>query len=399
MVSEDITGKRLDVRRFFNQELQDLRQMAQTPAYALVGGGRETDPCPVVTTRGDSWPLYKNITLCDVKFHPEQEYQMLVHKSASEGNEAYLLAREIEIIKHIQKQEANKRTHIIESIVAKECALDTSCTKLYMECGIYGDAFDLFWKIQAKSEIKEKKATCVSCQSFYINQMMASVCQLHDLGVAHLDLKPENFVVMHDGSLKLIDFGSSELQKSHPLHIELPAYCCTRGYDAPETGDFPCPLNKFAFEDLKKIDYWALGAIIAFDLMGFTTRITDVSNSVSRRHHNIYNATQLRSISFSEGGWERFTKCLRGCSKISSPRVIERVIKQLIETLVAQNNTRGSEIPEFCIEMQDENYKIEKLSSAVFESQQPITSSMTLNSETWNAWIQEFDLTRIYTFE
>ena len=50
MMAEPITGKCLDVRRFFNQELQDFRQMAQTPAPALVGGDQDF---PVITAHKD----------------------------------------------------------------------------------------------------------------------------------------------------------------------------------------------------------------------------------------------------------------------------------------------------------------------------------------------------------
>ena len=45
-----------------------------------------------------------------------------------------------------------------------------------------------------------------------------------------------------------------------------PENCCTEFYSAPETAQFP--RGSFEFEDLKAIDYWAIGTIIT-ELAGY----------------------------------------------------------------------------------------------------------------------------------
>lgn len=59
--------------------------------------------------------------------------------------------------------------------------------------------------------------------------MIQSVKQLHSLGVFHMDIKIENFLITQDSQLKLIDFNSSiqepETKKTYGTFL----------YAAPET--------------------------------------------------------------------------------------------------------------------------------------------------------------------
>ena len=229
--------------------------------------------------------------------------------------------------------------------------------QLYMECAQYGDARDLFNFIHNRNMEGDQLQ---SCQSFYINQMMASVTQLHNLNIAHLDLKPENFVVMSNGSLKLIDFGFSALSQSTlDLSDYLPPYCCTPGYDAPETKDYPETKTEdfnFNFEDLQKIDFWAIGAIIAFDLMVFkkerSYEMYKKKQNIKDDQVNKVNAQRLTSISLSLKDW--FFKWLYDQGHVST----QGVIKQLIKTLVAEKEKRGSQISSFYIENAEGLYNI-----------------------------------------
>ena len=87
----------------------------------------------------------------------------------------------------------------------------------------------------------------------YIYQLARSVNYLHQLGICHRDIKPQNILLDHvAGVLKLCDFGSAkELTPS----VRSISYICSRYYRAPElllgsenystaigekTGDLPC---------------------------------------------------------------------------------------------------------------------------------------------------------------
>jgi len=41
----------------------------------------------------------------------------------------------------------------------------------------------------------------------YIAEMIIATHQLHQLGYIHRDLKPDNFLISHEGHLRLTDFG------------------------------------------------------------------------------------------------------------------------------------------------------------------------------------------------
>ncbi|KAK9447395.1 kinase-like domain-containing protein [Limtongia smithiae] len=47
-------------------------------------------------------------------------------------------------------------------------------------------------------------------------QLLRGVAYLHDHGIAHRDIKPENILLMEDGTLKLSDFGTSQVVQASP---------------------------------------------------------------------------------------------------------------------------------------------------------------------------------------
>jgi len=66
--------------------------------------------------------------------------------------------------------------------------------------------------------------------------MCRAICRIHKHNIAHRDLKPGNFLVMCDGSVKLSDFGTArEFDSStSALALQYGAPVGDRGYSAPE---------------------------------------------------------------------------------------------------------------------------------------------------------------------
>ncbi|EDQ90168.1 uncharacterized protein MONBRDRAFT_16435, partial [Monosiga brevicollis MX1] len=100
-------------------------------------------------------------------------------------------------------------------------------------------------------------------------QLIDAVTYLHTKGIAHLDIKPENMLLNHDGRLKLCDFGLSVLSEDGPL------YSCrgSTGYAAPE--NLKChyaAVAKRAVQgyDPLKADVWSCGVVLFVLFYGYT---------------------------------------------------------------------------------------------------------------------------------
>lgn len=60
---------------------------------------------------------------------------------------------------------------------------------------------------------------------------MAAINYIHSVGICHRDLKPENLLIDYDGSLKMVDFGLSNMYAEGEL---LKTACGSPCYAAPE---------------------------------------------------------------------------------------------------------------------------------------------------------------------
>lgn len=124
---------------------------------------------------------------------------------------------------------------------------------LAMELMEKGELFDL---------IASKKTFPVKIALFFFKSLINSVKILHDLNIAHRDLKFENIVLDKNYNLKIIDFGfSTEIFNEKNEKIFHKDNCGTEKYRAPELNE-----NKPYFAD--KADIFTLGVILFVMLKG-----------------------------------------------------------------------------------------------------------------------------------
>lgn len=121
------------------------------------------------------------------------------------------------------------------------------CSAIVMEYLPHGDLFNFV----SKKPCSEKLA-----RTFFI-QMLSALEYLHQEGIAHLDLKPENFLVSFQG-LKLIDFDFS-----HKIDDKITSGMKgTPGFRAPEW-------VKQAMKDFKAADIFSLGVTLFTIVVGW----------------------------------------------------------------------------------------------------------------------------------
>ena len=93
----------------------------------------------------------------------------------------------------------------------------------------------------------------------YVKQIITVVSYCHCNMVAHLDIKPGNIILHDDGTIRLIDFGSS--RKFNPFIGQIPRDITTRLYAPPEA---LLKLEPY-YSDIAT-DIWSIGICMAFML-------------------------------------------------------------------------------------------------------------------------------------
>jgi len=130
-----------------------------------------------------------------------------------------------------------------------------------------GELFDQITSDGVDSpDFNESKASKI------LAQIISAVYHLHKLGVAHCDLKPENFIFKkkdEDSSLKLIDFGMAKIVQWRMYYRRMNG---TPYYIAPEV------LSGYYNESC---DMWSIGVIMFIMIFGFPP-FYDNSNNPNR---------------------------------------------------------------------------------------------------------------------
>ena len=102
---------------------------------------------------------------------------------------------------------------------------------------------------------------------FFANQMLKGFEKLDRNDYTHFDIKPNNFLIFKNMVIKLADFGllrSSKVEEKEQVKDEIPGG--TRGYLTPEF--YENEERKILKENMKKQDYFALGATLFFTKYG-----------------------------------------------------------------------------------------------------------------------------------
>ena len=127
---------------------------------------------------------------------------------------------------------------------------DTKYIYLVME---YIQGMQLFDKITSmpNQTFDEREA------GIYMEKLLQAVNHCHAQGIIHRDIKPENIMITDNGSVRLIDFGLSKVNKGDK---KLTTIAGTPFYMAPEVLDG----NYGA-----KADIWSLGVLLYVLVSGY----------------------------------------------------------------------------------------------------------------------------------
>lgn len=158
------------------------------------------------------------------------------------------------------------------------------------------------------SKMPQRRLSESSAKFFFI-QMCEAIKYLHDKGITHRDIKPDNILLATDEEdtlLKVTDFGLSKFVKKHSVMKTL---CGTPQYVAPE---ILTTRGKGSYT--KKVDIWSMGCCLYACLAGslpFTGGdngdIQNIANDIVRGSLR-YDPARWSSVSIS--AQDVVTKCL-----------------------------------------------------------------------------------------
>ncbi|XP_036451530.1 testis-specific serine/threonine-protein kinase 1-like [Colossoma macropomum] len=132
---------------------------------------------------------------------------------------------------------------------------DTSQGKVYMvmELAVQGDLLEL---IKARGALPED-----FCRKLF-RQLSLAIQFIHNLDIAHRDLKCENLLLDKDFNLKVSDFGfSKKLEYEGDQMVLSRTFCGSMAYAAPEV------LHGFPY-DPKVYDVWSMGVVLFIMMCG-----------------------------------------------------------------------------------------------------------------------------------
>ncbi|XP_053136782.1 hormonally up-regulated neu tumor-associated kinase homolog A-like [Hemicordylus capensis] len=226
--------------------------------------------------------------------HTKQVGNYLVGKMINKGSFAKVMeglhipTGEKVAIKVIDKKKAKQDSYVLKNMKREprihQMIKHPNIVQLYetletensyymvMELCLGGDLMD---RICEKKKLEEREV------KKYTNQIMSAVEHLHRHGIVHRDLKIENFLLDENNSIKIVDFGLSNVMKFEGLSQELlNTQCGSPAYAAPEL----LAHKKYG----PKVDVWSIGVSI-FAMLTGTLPFTVEPFNIKQLHLKMVN--------------------------------------------------------------------------------------------------------------
>lgn len=135
----------------------------------------------------------------------ERTYNKLLKRFITEARNMALFAKESDIINVFAYFEANKTAYIIMEYI------DRPILKTYLE-------------ENGKMQVQQ------ACD--YICVILTALQKIHDKGIVHNDISPDNIFVISPGQVKLFDFGAAKFQNEECIYTR--SIVVKNGYAPPE---------------------------------------------------------------------------------------------------------------------------------------------------------------------
>jgi len=193
---------------------------------------------------------FSKVVLGVSKKNPEDKVAIKIIDKKEVDNSR--LRTEIEILKKVNHP----------NIISLRDVYDADPTKLYLVMELVTGG-ELFHKIVEIGSYSEKVAKGL------VKQIVGAVKHLHDLNIAHRDLKPTNLLLKSPDTneIKLADFGLSKIVGPDSM---MQTACGTPIYVAPEV------LKGDGYD--KEVDCWGIGVIMYILLCGYPPFFDDGEN-------------------------------------------------------------------------------------------------------------------------
>lgn len=239
---------------------------------------------------------YGVVRLGNLITHPDKNFAIKTVEKSKLKKDLYILMRELTILMALD------HPNIVKFY---ETYQDENYFHIVME---YCEGGDLIERITASGNMSELYGAKI------IYKILFALSYLHDHGICHRDVKPENFLFVEksiDSEIKVIDFGLSKQidQSDHIVDGEYENFNDPKKISIVGTPLYIAPESLKGKYDLKG-DIWSLGVILFFILSGSPPFVGDDKKEV-------FDRISKGNYSVNGKDWKNISKdCKRFISKV-----------------------------------------------------------------------------------